>query len=99
MFKRGTGLAVPYILIEKQIGQRRDDQHVGGLRRKNSGDAPDEFGRVKTGKGPCDANETVQLGWFKIALSGKPGDEQGLIWFAPSRYKTRFRLSRILGRK
>ena len=77
MFKRSARLAVAHILIEKQIRQSRNDQHVGGPRRKHFGDAPDEFRELKTGKGACDANETVELGWFKTALSGKPGDEQG----------------------
>ncbi len=44
--------------------------------RKDFRDTSDEFGQLKTGKGACDANEAIERGWVKTALSSKTRYEE-----------------------
>ena len=76
MFKRSARRAVLHILIEIQIRQGRDDQHVSGELHKLFRNTPNELGQLKTGKGARDPNQIVERGWFEAAPSGKASDEQ-----------------------
>src|SRR5260370_4067849 len=69
MFKRSARFPIPNILVEIQVRQRRDDEHVGGQSLQSLGHTSDEFGQLKTGKGARDANEPVHARWVKAAFS------------------------------
>src|SRR5712664_1197143 len=63
MFKGSPRLPIPNILIEIQVWQGRDDEHVGRKSLHSLGDTSDEFGQLKTGKGTRDANEAIHARW------------------------------------
>src|SRR5439155_8386561 len=69
MFKRSARFPVPNILIEIQIRQCRDDEHVGGKSLQSLGHTPDEFGQLKTRKGARDADEAIYGRWVNTAFS------------------------------
>jgi hypothetical protein len=69
MFKRSARFPIPNILIEIQVRQRRDDEHVGGKSLQSLGHASDEFGQLKTGEGARDANEAIHARWVNATFS------------------------------
>src|SRR5216684_2408921 len=76
MFKRSARFPIPNILVEIQVRQRRDDEHVGGKSLQSLGHTSDEFSQLKTGKGARDANEAVHARWVKAAFSRETRQEE-----------------------
>src|SRR2546421_569857 len=69
MLKGSPRFPIPNILIEIQVRQGRDDEHVGRKSLQSFGHTSDEFGQLKTGKGARDANEAIYGRWVKTTLS------------------------------
>jgi hypothetical protein len=69
VFEGSTRFPIPDIIIEVQVRQSCDYEHVGGKFPKSLGHTADEFGQLKTGKGARDANEAVHARWVKAAFS------------------------------
>src|SRR5205807_7353041 len=71
MFKRSARFPIPNILVEIQVRQRRDDEHVGGKSLQSLGHTSDEFGQLKTGKGARHSNQAIHVRWLNTAFSRK----------------------------
>src|SRR5205823_2657800 len=69
MFEGSARFPIPNILVEIQVRQRRDDEHVGRKFLQSLGNTSNEFGQLKTGKGARNTNEAVHAGWVKAAFS------------------------------
>src|SRR5437762_3147705 len=76
MFKRSARFPIPNILVEIQVRQRRDDEHVGGKSLQSLGHTSDEFSQLKTGKGSCDANQAIHAGCVNPAFSRETRKEE-----------------------
>ena len=71
MFKGSPRFPIPNILIEIQVRQGRDDEHVGRKSLQSFGHTSDELGQLKTGKGVRDANEAIHARWLNAAFSSE----------------------------
>jgi hypothetical protein len=69
VFERSAGLPIPNILVEIQVRQSCNDEHVGRKFLQSLGHTSDKFGELKTRKGARDTNEAIHARWVNAAFS------------------------------
>src|SRR5579859_1615805 len=91
-FKRHARIPVAHVAVKIEIGQRRDDQNLGGKIFKEPRHARDKFRELKTGEGAGDLNLPAELPKRDAALAGQASHQPRVSRVGPVENENAFAL-------